>query len=145
MKTSLLLRIAAVVTLIYCAGHTMGMPWTPVAGPQQDAVIDAMKATRFEVMGNTRTYWDFYIGFGLSISGFLALQAVVLWQLASLARRDAKQVRPIVAVFLASFAINAVIVWNFFFAIPLVLAAAAAICLGLALVPARENGSARAE
>jgi hypothetical protein len=138
MKTSLLLRVAAVVTLIYCAGHTMGIPWTPVSGPQPDAVIEAMKSTRFEVMGNMRSYWDFYIGFGLIISGFLALQAVVLWQLASLARRDAKQVRPIVAVFFASFVVNAVIAWTFFFWVALVLAAAAAMCLGLALVSARE-------
>jgi hypothetical protein len=145
MKTSLLLRVAAAITLLYCVGHTMGMPWTPVTGPQENAVIDAMKATRFEVMGNTRTYWDFYIGFGLVISGFLALQAVVLWQLASLARREAKPVRAIVAMFLASFAINAVIVWNFFFWAALVPAVAVAICLALALVSARASGSAPAE
>jgi len=45
MTPSFLLRIAAVITLLYCAGHTMGMPWTPATGPQEAAVLDAMKTT----------------------------------------------------------------------------------------------------
>jgi hypothetical protein len=56
MTPSLLLRIAAVITLLYCVGHTMGMPWTPAAGPQEAAVLEAMKTTQFDTMGSTRTY-----------------------------------------------------------------------------------------
>jgi len=59
--------------------------------------------------------------------------------------RDATQLRPIVSVFLASFVFNAAVVWNFVFPIPLILATAAAICLGLALVSAPMSGSAKAE
>jgi hypothetical protein len=122
MRTSLWLRIAAVITLLYFAAHTMGMPWTPAAGPQE-----------------SRTYWDFYLGFGLVISGYLALQTVVLWQLASLANRDAGQLRPIIAAFFVSFALNAFLAWKYFFAIPVIMAMAIASCLALAFVSARSS------
>jgi len=69
MTTSLWLRFAALITLLYCAGHTMGMPWTPATGSQETAVIDAMKSARFDALGSERTYWQFYFGFGLIISG----------------------------------------------------------------------------
>jgi hypothetical protein len=137
MKPSLLLRIAAVITLLYCAGHTIGMPWTPATGPQEAAVLAAMKSTRFDAMGSARTYWDFYFGFGVAISFYLALQAVVLWQLAALASGDASRVRPIIAAFFAAFVANAIVVWTFFFALPLILATAIAICLALAFLAAR--------
>jgi hypothetical protein len=89
MTPSFLLRIAAAITLLYCAGHTMGMPWTPATGPQEAAVLDAMKTTRFDTMGTVRTYWDFYFGFGAAISVYLALQGQLCsgnsprWQKAS--------------------------------------------------------------
>lgn len=110
MNSSIILRVAAVLTLLYCVGHILGMPWTPSTRPQDLAVLDAMKADRFKVAGSTRTYWDFYVGFGLAISGYLALQAIVLWQLAPLAKSAAVRVRPIVAVFFLAFVANVVIV-----------------------------------
>ena len=94
------LRIAAVVTLLYFAGHTAGAPWTPVVGPEQLPVLEAMKNQSFEVEGFQRTYWDFYFGFGVIVSAFLLVQSVVLWHVGSLAKTDALRVRPIVAAFL---------------------------------------------
>jgi hypothetical protein len=38
-----------------------------------------MKSHHFDAMGFSRTYWDFYYGFGLVISGYLLVQAVMLW------------------------------------------------------------------
>ena len=81
--------------------------WTP-AGPGELPVIEAMKTHRFETEGFARTYWDFYFGFGVIISAFLLLQAVVLWQLGLLARTSAVQLRPIVASFLVAFVVNAI-------------------------------------
>src|SRR5689334_2743894 len=112
MKTSTFLRIASILTLLYFAGHTSGAPWTPDDGPGSVSVIEAMKGHSFDVIGSTRTYWDFYFGFGIIISLFLALQAVVLWQLASLAKTEPLRVRPIVAVFFIAFVINSVLAWK---------------------------------
>ena len=142
MRSWFFLRAASSIALLYCAGHMAGMPWTPVTGPREAALLEAMKSDSFEVMGGLRTYWDFYIGFGAIIGGFLALQAIVLWQVASLARVNAKQVRPIVAAFLVSFVANAAITWKFFFPVPVILAAATALCLACALILSlRENAS----
>jgi hypothetical protein len=136
MRAPLLLRIAAVITFLYFAGHTAGIPWTPAVGPAEVSVLEAMKSHSFNAEGSTRTYWDFYFGFGVIISGFLLLQAVVLWQLGSLARIDALRVCPIVASFFVAFIANAVLAWKYFFAVPVVMAVAISVCLALAFVMA---------
>jgi hypothetical protein len=132
MKAPLLLRIASVITFLYFAGHTSGIPWTPGPGP----VLEAMKSQPFEVEGFRRTYWDFYFGFGLIISGYVLVQAIVLWQLGSLAKTDSLRVRPVIAVFFAGFIVNAVLAWKYFFAIPMFVTAAISVCLALAFVVA---------
>jgi hypothetical protein len=139
MKPSILLRFASIITLLYCAGHTVGMPWTPAVGPGEISLIEAMKTHSFEIQGFTRTYWDFYFGFGVIISAFLLVQAVVLWQLGSLARIDFMRLRPLVASFFVVFLVNAVLAWRFFFAVAVVMAVAIAICLGLALFVTVKN------
>ena len=97
-------------------------------------MLEAMKAHSFNVLGSNRTYWDFYFGFGVIISGYLLVQAVVLWQLGSLAKREPAQVRAIVASFLVAFFVNALLAWKYFFAIPLINAILISVCLALALV-----------
>jgi hypothetical protein len=134
MKAFHFLRAAAVLTLLYCAGHTMGMPWTPYTDPEATSVLEAMKSHHFEAEGFKGTYWDLYFGFGLIISVYLLVQAVVLWQLASLARMDAMRLRPIVVSFLIAFVINVALSFQYFFIVPVVMAGLIAICLALALV-----------
>jgi len=134
MKASLFLRIAAVITLLYFAGHTAGMPWTPYTSPEAVPVLEAMKNQSFEANGFKGTYWDFYFGFGVIISAFLLVEAVVLWQVGSLAKIDANRVRPIIASFLVAYIVNAALAWKYFFAVPAVMAALIALCLAIALV-----------
>ena len=134
MKAFHFLRVAAVVTLLYCAGHTIGMPWTPYIDPEATAVLEAMKGHSFEAEGFKGTYWDLYFGFGLIISVYLLVQAVVLWQVASLAKLDATRVRPIVVSFLIAFVVNAALSWKYFFVVPVVMAGIIAMCLATALV-----------
>lgn len=141
MKAFVMLRVVSAITLLYFAGHMLGIPWTPAVGPQESAFLEPMKSERFYVEGFSRTYWDFYFGFGCAIGGFLLLQAVVLWQVASLAKRAQHDVRPIVAAFFASFLVNAILVWRYFFTAPLVLAITIAICLGITLAVSRSEPS----
>ena len=141
MKTSTFLRIASVITFLYFAGHTAGMPWTPGQGPAELAVIEAMKTNHFAAMGSSRTYWDFYFGFGVIISVLQLVQAVVLWQLGALAKTDAARLRPIIATFLAAFIAIAILGWMYFFILPVIMATVIAICLAGAFVMAgQENG-----
>ena len=142
MKAFHFLRIAAALTLIYCAGHTSGMPWTPYTDPEATSVLEAMKSHSFEAQGFKGTYWDLYFGFGLIIIVYLLVQAVVLWQVASLAKTDAIRVRPIVVSFLIAFVINAALSWKYFFVVPVVMASLIAICLAIALVLAGRTQAA---
>ncbi|HEV3298176.1 MAG TPA: hypothetical protein VG055_00950 [Planctomycetaceae bacterium] len=134
MKAFHFLRIAAVLTLLYCAGHTSGMPWTPYTDAEAASVLDTMKSHSFAEQGFQGTYWDLYMGFGLVISLYLLLQGMVLWQLGSLAKTEARRVRPIVVSFLLAFVINVALSWKYFFVVPVVLAGLTAICLAIALV-----------
>lgn len=136
MKSPIFLRIASIITLLYFAGHTSGIPWTPDVGPGAVPVLEAMKSHSFEVIGSTRTYWDFYFGFGVIISLYVLLQAVVLWQLGSWAKTDALRVRPIVASFFVAFIVNTVLAWKYFFALPVIMSVAISVCLALAFVTA---------
>src|SRR6516165_9654370 len=106
MKASHFLRVAAVLTLLWFAGHTAGMPWTPYTDPEAMAVVETMKSHRFAAEGFTGSYWDLYLGFGLMISVLILLQAALLWQVASLARQDAFRVRPIIVSLLMASILN---------------------------------------
>jgi hypothetical protein len=142
MKAFHFLRIAAALTLLYCAGHTSGMPWTPYTNPEAMSVIETMKGHSFEENGFKGTYWDIYFGFGLVITMYLLVQSAVLWQVASIAKTDATRVRPIVVSFLVGFVINVGLSWKYFFIIPVVMAALIAICLAIALVQAKPTQAA---
>jgi hypothetical protein len=137
MRPVLLLRIASVLTFIHAALHTIGGVFgqTP---PVVQQVVAAMKANEFVAMGVTRTLWDFHMGLGLAVSVFLTVEAVVFWQLGSLAKTDALQLRPILATFLLGYLGVAIVSYKYFFAGPVVTEVLIALCLGLAIVGAKQ-------
>src|SRR6266852_1677740 len=99
MRTVLFLRIASVLTFIHAALHTIGGVFGGAAPGVQQATVAVMKANEFPVMGVMRSYGDFYLGFGLVVSVFLTVEAVVFWQLSSLAKTDAPRLRSILVTF----------------------------------------------
>lgn len=115
--TTLLLRIAAVISLLFAVGHTLGgvKKWSPMG---ENDVLKAMETVRFGVMGTNRSYLDFFMGFGWSIGVFLLLQSALLWQMASLARSNAMQVRPMIAMFGLAILASGVIAWRFILPVP---------------------------
>jgi hypothetical protein len=133
----LLLRIAAVIALVFAVGHTSGGPWTPSAEAGAASVVEAMKSVSFDAMGSHRSYWDFYFGFGASISIYMFAQAAFLWLLARLAKTQPVLVRPFVLVLLASYAVNGFVAWRYFFVLPLGLSVVMVLCLALALFAMR--------
>jgi len=80
-------------------------------------------------MGANRSYLDFFMGFGWSISVAMLLQSVLLWQLASLARADPARVRPMVAAFAVATVVSGIIAWRFIFPLPALFSGALAISL----------------
>ena len=136
VTTTLLLRIASVISLIFTAGHTMGglRKWSPMG---DNAVLRAMTDVRFETMGANRSYLNFFMGFGWSISVFMLMQTILLWQLASLARTDPARLRPMIAVIALATVASGVIAWRFIFPVPAVFSGVLALALALAYVAAR--------
>ena len=75
-------RIAAVLLILFCAGHTAGgMLGQKSVGPESDAVFAQMKAVHFAFNGSDCTWYGFWFGFGLTASLFLLLSAIIAWQL----------------------------------------------------------------
>ncbi len=137
----LMLRIASVVTLIHSAMHTIGGVFgKPGPGPASVAVL-AMKTNEFQWMGNTRSYWDFHIGLGLGITIFLTLDAIVLWLLASLAKRDAARLRPIILAYAIGYLAFAVNAYAFFFLGAVVTEIVIVLCLAAAALSSRQSAA----
>jgi hypothetical protein len=133
MKPLVCLRIAAVLTFVHAVLHTVGGVFgKPGPGPERVAV-SAMKANQFILMGNPRTFWDFYMGMGLCVSIFLTVAAIVFWQLSSISRTDSLRLRPIYAAFLVGFLALALNSWRYFFPAPVVVEILIAACLGVAI------------
>lgn len=118
--------------LIFAAGHALGgtNSWSP---PGDTPVLQSMRSFRFDVMGVTRTYFDFYLGFGHYITILLVLQSVVLWQLGTIAKTNASLTRPIIAAILAATVAGALVSWNYIFLVPVVFSGVIAVILAIAL------------
>ena len=138
-KPSLFLRIAAVMTLIHAVLHTIGGVFGKAGpGPAAAAVL-AMKMNQFPLMGHTRSFWDFYRGMGLSVTISLTAEAIVFWQLGSLAKMDARRLLPILVTFLVAYSVLAVNSYAYFFLGPVIAEILIAACLGLAILTAKSQ------
>ena len=63
MKASLLFRVASVLLVLFAVGHTLGFRRVdPRWGV--DSLMNQLRSTHFNVQGFSRTYWDFFTGFG---------------------------------------------------------------------------------
>jgi len=136
MKPVIYLRIASVLTLIHAVLHTIGGVFGKPS-PGVAAMVAAMMRSRFEFLGVTRSYSDFYMGMGLAVSTFLVMDAVIFWLLASLAQSDAARLRPILAIFMLGYLAFAVNSFLFFFAAPVIVEALIAACLFAAIFTAK--------
>jgi hypothetical protein len=131
MTTTLTLRIASSISLLFTIGHSLGglQKWSPNA---DNPVLRAMTDVHFDMMGMNRSYLDLYLGLGWSISVAMLLQTVLLWQLASLARNEAARVRPMIAAFLLATAASGIIAWLLIFPVPVIFCAVLALVLAYA-------------
>ncbi|HXN48399.1 MAG TPA: hypothetical protein VN893_17250 [Bryobacteraceae bacterium] len=142
MKPVLFLRAASVLSFLIAVGHTVGGVFGSVAPGVQAAAVLAMKTNQFQVMGVTRSYWDFYLGEGLAATITMLVGAVFFWQLGSLASKDAAPLRPILATFLVGHLCLALLSWRYFIAPPVVGNLLIAVCLALAILTSRRTATA---
>jgi uncharacterized membrane protein len=136
VNSSVVLRTASGLSLLFALGHTLGSrrSWSPVG---ENAVLEAMRSVRFQVGGVSRSFLDFYLGFGFLLSVYLVLQAVLLWLLAGVARDSPQVTGPFVLAFTVANAACTVLCWRFLFCVPAVFTAVVTVTIGLALLDRR--------
>jgi hypothetical protein len=137
MKPALYLRIASVLTLIHAVPHTIGGVFGKPSPGVAAMVLATMQANRFPVLGVTRSYADFYFGMGMGITISLAVEAILLWQLGTLAKKNPMQLRPIIAVLALGYLAFAINSYLYFFSGPVITELLIAFCLGLAILTAK--------
>ena len=134
MTARLLFRIAAVLFLLFAAGHTFGFRTFTPPTAEGLAVRDAMFNVRF---GHDLSYGGFYVGFGLYVSAYLIFSAFLSWNLSSLAVRLPQAIGGVgwtlFGVQLASLALCCI----YFGGPPAVFSALVAVCIGWAMYLAR--------
>jgi hypothetical protein len=128
LKASVFYRIASVLLVLFAIGHTIGFrKIDPKWGV--DSLIGSMQSIHFDVQGFSRTYWDFYVGFGLFVSVFILFAAVLAWQLGSLPAQTLARMRGTAWALALCFAAVTVLSWTYFFIIPVVFSIVITVCL----------------
>jgi hypothetical protein len=135
MKASLLYRIASVLLILFALGHTLGFRRVDPRW-KLDSIIAALRSTHFEVQGLNRTYWDFYVGFGLFVTILLLLTAILTWQLGGLPKDHLSEMRVVAWGLAACFVVVTFLSWKYFFIVPVIFSGVVAICLILAALAA---------
>jgi hypothetical protein len=74
-----------------------------------------MRSIHFNANGSDRTYWDFFVGFGLFVTVLIVFASVVAWQLAGLSAETLAGMRITARGFVLCFAVVAYLSWRYFF------------------------------
>ena len=128
MKASAFYRIAAVLLLLFAAGHTLGFRQSD---PQWgvDALLGSMHSIHFDVQGFHRTYWDLFEAAGFTVGVFYLFAAILAWQLGSLPPSTLARMRGTAWAFAVCFAAIAVVSWRYLFILPIVFSVVITLCL----------------
>jgi len=122
MRAATLLRIVAVVAFVQFALHTaLFLTSVPHHGAEEEGVIAAMRSHHFMFGGMSRSYWDFYYGYGLLAALVVLAESSLFWCLAVIARESPRRTRPIIALFLLYNLTHAAIMARYFFPLPIVM------------------------
>ncbi|MBZ5507531.1 MAG: hypothetical protein LAO78_18885 [Acidobacteriia bacterium] len=132
MTATLLYRIAAVVFVLFAAGHTVGFLKFKPANAEGVAVHDAMNTVRLHVGSGKLTYGDFYRGFGLFCTLYLLFAAYLAWFLGGLAQNNPQAIGALGWVFFMLQLASIIVSWIYFLPPPVILSALVAVCTGWA-------------
>jgi hypothetical protein len=117
MNATLLYRIASVVLVLFCAGHTFGFPRFKPPTAEGIAVRDSMRTVMMPVGTKEYSYQGFYFGFGYYITAYLLFSALLAWQLGEMAARDPHSTFVLAWGFAALQGAGLVLSWLYFFPI----------------------------
>jgi len=128
MNASNLYRVAAVCLLLFAVVHTVGFQQSdPTWGI--DALRASMRSIHFDAQGFNRTYWDFFVGAGLTVGVLYLFSALLAWQLSALPTANLARMRVLVWAFALCFAGVTIVSWRYLFVIPIVFSIVITLCL----------------
>ena len=130
MKATFLFRAAAVLFVLFAAGHTAGFLTFQPPSAEGRAVFADMNRVHFIIGSSTYSYGNFYKGFGLFITVFDLFTAYLAWYLGSLARRHEARIVAAIAWPLAGLQlVGFVLSWLYFGTGPMIFSALGAAIL----------------
>src|SRR5205809_2434975 len=128
MKASTFSRIAAVLLLLFAAGHALGFRESdPTWGV--DALLVSMRSIHFDVQGFNRTYWNLFVAAGFTVGVFYLFAAILAWQLGGLPAATLALMRGTVWAFALCFAAITIVSWRYFFILPITFSILITLCL----------------
>ena len=131
MRPSIFYRIAAVLLLLFAAGHTLGFRQSDPAWGV-DLLLAGMRSIHFDVQGFNRSYWDLFQAAGFSVGVFYLFSAILAWQLGGLPVASLALMRGTLWAFALCFAAITVVSWRYLFILPIAFSIVITICLAVA-------------
>lgn len=136
-------RIASALLVLYALGHTMGaVVAVPQFGIASDTVVALMQSVHVRSQGAECTWYGFYRGFGILVTVFFLLSAVLAWHLGGLTLSAQRDLAPIAWTLFASHVVGAVVTWVYFFPAPILFSTLIAALLGFASFRIHRSGQA---
>ena len=139
MSPTLLYRIAALLLVLFAAGHTLGFLKFKGTTPEAMEVRQAMDKIHFDVRGTSLSFGGFYVGFGLYVTVYLLFSAFLAWYLGGLAGRMPQAIGALGWVFFAVQVASFVLSWIYFSAAPALLSGLVAALAGWAALLTRQG------
>jgi hypothetical protein len=134
-------RLASGLLVLYALGHTMGaVVAVPSFGIASDTVVALMQSVHVRSQGADCTWYGFYRGFGVMVTAFFLLSAVLAWHLGGLTLRAQRDLAPVAWTLFASHLAGAVVTWVYFFPAPIVFSTLIATLLGFACLRSHRSG-----
>jgi hypothetical protein len=128
MNASTFYRIAALLLLLFAAGHTIGFRQSdPKWGVE--GLVASMRSTHFDVMGFNRSYWDLFVAAGYSVGVLYLFAAMLAWQLSGLPPASLALMRGTAWAFAFCFAAITVVSARYLFTVPIAFSAFITLCL----------------
>jgi hypothetical protein len=132
VKPTRLYRIAAVLLVVFAAGHTVGFLKFQAPSAEGRAVWEGMNNVHFQIGKSSFTYAGAYNGFGLFATLYLLFAAFLAWHLGNVARTQPQAIGTLGWTFFAVQIGSMILSWIYFPTPPVILSGLVAICTGWA-------------
>jgi hypothetical protein len=122
VRAATILRIVAVLAFVQFALHTaLFLTSVPHHGAEEEGVIATMRSHHFMFGGMSRSYWDFYYGYGLLAAVVVLAEAALFWCLAIVANEVPRRTRPMIVLLVLYNLTHAAIMARYFFPLPIIM------------------------